>query len=140
MTKGKYDDMLSLPHHVSKKHPPMTILNRAAQFAPFAALTGFEDDIAEEARLTDAKEEGDAWRAAVADRKLAYLAAHESDRLHLSVRYFVNDEKKAGGSYRVKEGNYKRLDENERMIYFTDGSSVSLDAISDIEVEDFSGE
>ena len=140
MTKGKYDDMLSLPHHVSKRHPQMSVLNRAAQFAPFAALTGFDDDIAEEARLTDAKEEGDAWRAAIADRKLAYLVAHEAEQPALSVRYFVNDEKKAGGAYVTKEGNYKRLDENERMIYFTDGTSVSLDAISNIELEDFSGE
>lgn len=140
MTKGKYDDMLDMPHHISKKHPPMSLLNRAAQFAPFAALTGFEDDIAEEARLTDEWEEGDAERAAAADRKLLFLAAHAGDHPAVSVRYFVRDERKAGGAYVVKTGNYKRLDENERTLFFTDGTEISLDVISNIEVEGFSGE
>ncbi len=93
-----YDDIINLPHHVSERHPQMSMYNRAAQFAPFAALTGHDSAITEAARLTEAEEELSESDAEVLNRKLAYLQSLD-EKPTISVTYFVPDDKKEGGSY-----------------------------------------
>ena len=96
--KTQYDDIIHLPHHVSKTRPQMSMLDRAAQFPPFAALTGYEDAIQETGRLTDTKVEiGEEVREEL-DRKQQYLQDIIADRPEITITYFVPDERKAGGS------------------------------------------
>ena len=102
---GKYDDIINLPHHVSQTRPQMSMIDRAAQFSPFAALTGYDAAIKETGRLTDTKLEiGDEERD-VLDRKQQYLQKIVADRPEITITYFVPDEKKAGGSYTSLTGN-----------------------------------
>lgn len=135
----QYDDIIRLPHHVSKTRPQMSMLDRAAQFSPFAALTGYDDAIKETGRLTDAKAEiGDEERDRL-DRKQQYLQEIIADRPEITVTYFVPDEKKAGGSYTSHTGNLKRIDYFERLFVLTDGTKIPLDEIVDIESDCFRG-
>lgn len=140
MKEDKYADMYELPHHVSNKHSAMSLYNRAAQFAPFAALTGFDGCIDEEARLTDKRMEEYEEKLRAADNVLAYLRMHEQEHPKILIRYFVPDSYKAGGTYEEKEGYYKRLDAEERKIYFTDGTAISIDDISAIKAEGMNDE
>ena len=92
------DDIIHLPHHVSQNHPQMPLRDRAAQFAPFAALTGYEAAVGETARLTAERRELDAQEAAELNRRLTDLAARLKDRPEVTIEYFVPDERKAGGA------------------------------------------
>ena len=131
---GKYDDIINLPHHVSQTRPQMSMIDRAAQFSPFAALTGYDAAIKEIGRLTDTKLEiGDE------DRKQQYLQKIVADRPEITITYFVPDEKKAGGSYTSLTGNLKRIDYYERLFVLTDGTKIQLDEIVDIESDCFRG-
>ena len=135
--KTQYDDIIHLPHHVSKTRPQMSMLDRAAQFSPFAALTGYEDAIQETGRLTDTKVEiGEEVREEL-DRKQQYLQDIIADRPEITITYFVPDEKKAGGSYTSRTGSLKRIDCYERLLVLTDGTKIPLDEIVDIESECF---
>ena len=91
-----YDDIIHLPHHVSQNHPQMSMHDRAAQFAPFAALTGYEAAVRETARLTAEKRELDAQEAEELNRRLTELAARLPDHPEVTVEYFVPDDRKAG--------------------------------------------
>lgn len=133
--ESQYADIINLPHHVSKKRPQMNRIDRAASFAPFAALTGYDDAVKETARLTDAKLELDANTKEILNEKLQIVLEMNSDELPVSIIYFVPDKKKAGGAYVVKTGIIKRYDEYERQIIFTDKSSVSLDDVIEIDCE-----
>lgn len=133
----KYDDIINLPHPVSKKHPPMSMLNRAAQFAPFAALTGHGAAIDETARLTDAKIELDADSRADLDRKLHYLAEHLSDAFPVIFVYFLEDGKKSGGTYVSVEGVIKSIDEVNQILLLKDGAKIPVADIIDITGEVF---
>lgn len=136
---GKYDDTINLPHHVSQTRPQMSMIDRAAQFSPFAALTGYDAAIKETGRLTDTKLEiGDEERD-VLDRKQQYLQKIVADRPEITITYFVPDEKKAGGSYTSLTGNLKRIDYYERLFVLTDGTKIQLDEIVDIESDCFRG-
>lgn len=136
---GKYDDIINLPHHVSQTRPQMSMIDRAAQFSPFAALTGYDAAIKETGRLTDTKLEiGDEERD-VLDRKQQYLQKIVADRPEITITYFVPDEKKAGGSYISLTGNLKRIDYYERLFVLTDGTKIQLDEIVDIESDCFRG-
>lgn len=106
----RYDDMIDRPHHVSSVHPPMPMASRAAQFSPFAALTGYEAVIAETARLTEEKAEPAEEQKQLIDRQLRLLRAHMADAPVVRVRYFRPDERKAGGQYRTLEGTPERID------------------------------
>ena len=97
--KTPYDDIIYLPHHVSRNHPQMPLRERAAQFAPFAALTGYEAAVGETARLTSERRELDPQEAEELDRRLTELAARLPDHLEVTVEYFVPDDRKAGGAY-----------------------------------------
>lgn len=131
----QYADIINLPHHVSKKRPQMNLIDRAASFAPFAALTGYDDAVKETARLTDTKLELDENTKEILNDKLQIVLEMNSDDLPVSITYFVPDKKKTGGAYVVKTGTIKRYDEYERQIIFTDKSSVSIDDVIEIECE-----
>lgn len=107
---GRYDDIINLPHHVSTKHPHMSIYDRAAQFAPFAALTGYGDAIDETARLTDRQYELDNDELANLELKLNQLQYMIDKKPRISVTYFEADERKAGGKYITVTGNLDRID------------------------------
>lgn len=129
---GPYDDIVHLSRPVSKKHPPMPLTKRAAQFLPFAALSGFEGEIAEAARLTEgARSLGEDALAAL-DEQLALLRQRLPDQPEITLTRFVPDEKKAGGHYETLTGQVRRLDEIDRALILTDGTKVDLDAIVEL--------
>ena len=130
---GKYDDILSLPHPVSKTHPPMPRAERAAQFSSFAALTGYEEIVAESARLTEARAELDRDALEALDGALRALAAEIETRPEAELRYFVPDEKKAGGRYETLRGRVKKIDEQASLLLLEDGKKIPLGDIVSIE-------
>lgn len=129
---SEYDDIIDLPRPKSA-HEPMPMSDRAAQFSPFAALTGYGDAIDETARLTDARIELSEEERAELDYKQQYLATLDSPTV--TVTYFVPDERKTGGAYVTHTGVLKRVDEVERMVVFKDGLRVPLDEVMDIKCE-----
>lgn len=133
----QYDDIINLPHHVSKTRPQMSMLDRAAQFSPFAALTGHDAAIKETGRLTDEKVDLGEEEKEVLDRKQLFLIEKLSERPALTVTYFVPDEKKAGGAYVTRSGNLKKIDAFERWMQLIDGTKIPLDDILEIESELF---
>ena len=128
----EYDDIIDLPRPKSK-HEPMPMSDRAAQFSPFAALTGYGDAIDETARLTDARIELSEEERAELDYKQQYLATLDSPMV--TVTYFVPDSRKSGSAYVTHTGVLKRVDEVERMVVFKDGLRVPLDEVMDIKCE-----
>ncbi len=132
-----YDDIIHLQHHVSKTRPQMSLEDRAAQFSPFAALTGYDAAILETGRLTEEKSELGEETRAILDRKQRYLAEIIDTKPEITVTYFVPDEKKSGGAYSTVTGFLKRIDEYERVLMLTDGRKIQLDAIFDIESDEF---
>ena len=117
-----YDDIINLPHYEPKHHPRMSMWNRAAQFAPFAALTGYDAAIRESGRFTDD------WVG---------LSESGNEEMNRKMELIVSilPEHPYGGSYQSYTGNVKRIDEYEKCIEFTDGKKVPLDAIRDIKIE-----
>ena len=113
----------------------MSMLDRAAQFSPFAALTGYDDAIKETGRLTDKKMELEEEAQELLDRKQQYLQKIIACRPEITVTFFVPDEKKAGGSYASCTGNLRRIDPVERLFVMADGRKIPLDEIADIEGE-----
>lgn len=134
--KHPYDDIIDLPHHVSERHPQMSMYNRAAQFAPFAALTGHNAAITEAARLTEAEEELSESDAEVLNRKLAYLQSLD-EKPTISVTYFVPDDKKEGGSYHTATGIVKSVEPDKGVLQFEDGTCIPVIRIKDIDGECF---
>lgn len=134
-----YEDIINLPHHVSKTRPQMSMLDRAAGFSPFAALTGYDAAIKETGRLTDEKQELDEDTKAALDMKQAYLMEMIDEQPEISVTYFLPDTKKAGGAYATVTGKLKRFDEYERLLILTDGKKIPMDDIADIESDLFRG-
>lgn len=120
----KYDDMINLPHHQSEKHAHMDLIDRAAQFSPFAALTGFEDAILETGRITDSRielEEDEKERLDIHFRKLRECLKEQP---LVEICYFEADIFKEGGSYVTSTKRVKRIDENARKIVLVDGTSI----------------
>lgn len=136
-TEHKYDNIINLPHHKSKKRKPMPIEDRAAQFGAFRALTGYEDEVAEAARITDEKAELDEYAKAEINAKLQYIKHHTDDVFEVTVTYFVPDSKKTGGSYVTKSGVIIRINEYERKFVFEDGTEIPADDIVSIEGKRF---
>ncbi len=128
----RYDDIIGLPHHVSWKHPQMPLLDRAAQFAPFAALTGYEAAIKETARLTEEEIELDENSKELLDFRLQQLQEHLSERPEVTVTYFCPDEKKTGGAYETVTGKVKKVDAYAGELVFTDGRRIGLGAIVEL--------
>lgn len=126
---GKYDDIINLPHHVSEKHPQMSLHDRAAQFSPFAALTGYDDAVKETARLTDTIFELDEDEKSILDEKLKRGLENKDE---ISVTYFIKDSKKEGGSYNTVSGRVKKIDEYLRTLVLNSGEEIPIDNIYDI--------
>ena len=137
--RDQYEDIIHLPHHVSKTRPQMSMQDRAAQFSPFAALTGYDAAISETVRLTDERTDLGEETKAMLDMKQQYLLEVISDQPEITVTYFVPDEKKAGGAYVTVTGNLKRIDEYERLLILTNGKKIPMDEIVDIESDIFKG-
>ena len=116
----------------------MSMLDRAAQFSPFAALTGYEDAIEEAGRLTDCRVELGDYTKAVLDQKQQRLSELVWRKPKITVTYFVPDERKSGGSYATITGNLTKIDSYERKIIMTDGIKISLNDIIDVESDIFS--
>lgn len=135
--KNKYDDIIMLPHHVSKKHPQMSPIDRAAQFSPFAALTGHNDAIQETARLTDSFIELDENRKNELDEQLWLIRENLEHHPEVEVTYFQQDEKKSGGTYLTICGRVKKIDEYSRRIIFTDGEALPIESVFSIQGELF---
>ncbi|MGN1119918.1 MAG: hypothetical protein ACI4Q4_06140 [Oscillospiraceae bacterium] len=132
-----YENIIALGHYRSEKHTPMPRENRAAQFAPFAALTGYDELVTESARLTDSLAELDDTAAELLDRKLAVIFDRLDERPAVTVTYFVNDSRKSGGAYITESGNIRHIDMEERMFVFTDGRRIPLDRVTDMSAEIF---
>lgn len=137
--KGKYDDIIMIPHHVSKKHPQMSPLNRAAQFSPFAALTGYDAAIQEAQRLTDSFIEIDESREIELNEQFSFIRENLDKQPELKITCFQPDEKKSGGSYITVCGRIKKIDEYNRQVVFVDGTTLSIDYILSMQGELFSG-
>ena len=135
MDSTNYDDIIHLQRPLSKKHPPMPMTKRAAQFLPFAALTGFEGEIAEAARLTEAARSLGEDALVALDEQLSLLRQRMGEQPAVSVVRFVPDERKAGGRYETVTGRLRRLDEANRVLILTDGSRIDLDTIAELTVE-----
>lgn len=134
-----YEDIINLPHHVSKTRPQMSMRDRAAQFSPFAALTGYDAAIKETGRLTDERLELDEDAKAALDMKQAYPLEMIDEQPEITIIYFLPDTKKSGGAYVTATGKLKRFDEYERLLILTNGKKIPMDDIADIECDLFKG-
>lgn len=140
MKEFPYEDIVHLPHHVSKTHPQMPRTDRAAQFAPFAALTGHAAAIEETARLTDYEREPGEEEAERLNRQYTVLQEHIAEQPGVTFTYFVPDGKKAGGAYAAKTGNVRRIDGHDRAIILTDGSRIPMERLLSMEGALFAAE
>ena len=129
----KYQDMIDLPHHVSRTHPPMPIQDRAAQFAPFAALSGHYEAVRETARLTEVRTELDEGIREELNRELRRIQEQIGRGEAVSFTYFVPDPKKSGGAYVTVTGCVKKIKEYERAILLEDGTEIPADEIISIQ-------
>ncbi len=134
---GPYDDIIRLPHPTSSRHPRMPISDRAAIFSPFAALTGHAAAIQETARLTDQRIELDEDTKAELDRRQAILLEHIGEQPEVTITWFCPDEKKSGGAYVVTVGRLKRVDDTAGALKLTDGMTIPLDEIVDLQCDLF---
>lgn len=132
-----YEDIISLPHHVSTKRPPMSMQDRAAQFSPFAALTGYEDAIQETGRQTEGKIEVDEEALSSLNMKFQFLIDRMEDMPEVTLTYFKPDERKADGVYVEVTGSVKKIDDFGRLIVMRNGTKIPMDDILSIEGEIF---
>lgn len=133
----KYEDMLYLEPPVSKIHRKMSISERAAQFMPFAALTGYEDLIRESSRITQKRIELSETEIEELKNNLEILREHEKEKPMIKVMYFLHDLKKNGGSYQTVEKHLHRIDDIEKKIIFKDRTTIQFDDIISVEYEEF---
>ena len=128
-----YGDIIDLPHHVSKTRPPMPMLNRAAQFAPFAALTGYEAAVEETARLTEDEAYLDESEITALNEKLARIEALLPQRPEMQITYFLPDERKAGGSFETVTGPVRKIDRITQQLVMESGEQIPLARLVAIE-------
>ncbi len=133
MTKT-YDDIIHLPHHVSATHPHMAAIDRAAQFSPFAALTGYDAAIKETARLTDKRVELDESMKDTLSNNLQMIADRLKEHPEIAITYFQPDAKKNGGAYVTVINTVKKIDVYERIVVMTDGKVIPVDEIISIDI------
>ena len=134
----KYKDIINLPHKQSSKRPHMSLLDRAAQFAPFAALVGYDDAIKETGRLTDERIEMSEEKLAVLNARYQILVDHLGEEPEVAITYFVPDIYKTGGSYITTTGVVKKLDTYERLVTMVDGTRILMDDVLTLEGDIFS--
>ena len=131
---SEYDDIINLPHHQSTKHKQMSNHQRAAQFAPFAALTGYDVAIDETARFTDEKLELSEEQQDYLNEQIQLLIEQISEKPQSQITYFVHDERKSGGENVTITGNVRRVDDYNREIVFADGLTVKIDDVWSIRI------
>ena len=129
----RYDDIIHLSRPVSKKRSPMSNFDRAAQFSPFAALTGYDAVIAETGRLTDTRIELDEGGKALLDEKLQTIREHLEEHPAVKLTVFCPDSRKSGGAYETITGNVKKIDPVARILVLTGGEVIPVDRIYGIE-------
>lgn len=129
-----YDDIINLSHHVSTRHPQMSMMHRAAQFAPFAALTGHSAAIEETARLTESQQGLADEDSEILNQKMAYLREITNEYPTISITYFEPDKKKAGGKYMSIEGQLQNIDDYNQTIVLKSGEAIPLNSILDIQL------
>lgn len=132
--ESNYDDIINLPHHVSKNRKRMSNYDRAAQFSPFAALKGYDDEIEEAARLTEEKWDVDGERVTDINEKLLLLK--DTVQLHPLVKivYFVADGKKTGGAYATAQARLKKISQYDRVLHLDNNLTVNFDDLHSIEI------
>lgn len=132
---GKYDDIINLPHHVSEVHPPISRADRAAQFSPFAALTGYDAAVQETARVTQRRVELEEEAKAELNARLNQILAHLSEQPLVSFTYFVPDERKSGGVYRTVTGRVKKMDGVAKTLTLMDRTVIPMEELAAVEFE-----
>lgn len=132
---NKYDDIIERNHPTSKKHPRMSIADRAAQFSPFAALTGHGEAIKETERLTQPRVELDENEKNLLNEKLREIQMNLSEKPRVKIVYYIQDERKMGGAYVTFEGNVRKIDVYQKKMIFEDGTAVDMKDIVDIASE-----
>ncbi|HOX41731.1 MAG TPA: hypothetical protein PK263_06100 [bacterium] len=137
--KNDYDDIINLPHHVSSTRPQMSMIDRAAQFSPFAALTGYDAAIKETGRLTDEKIELDEEALSNLNMKFQILFEKLDEQPDIAITYFKPDETKSGGAYLTTTDKIKKIDEYERIITTANGTKIPMDDVISLESEIFQG-
>ncbi len=139
MERGKYDDIINLPNPTPTCRPRMSALDRAAQFAPFAALTGYEAVVEEAARLTDDRLELSEDMKTMLNDKMQMILDNLDNEPFVTITHFVPDKRKAGGAYVDVSGIVERIDEYERCIVMTDGTKIPIEQVRAIDGELFNG-
>ena len=134
---NNYDDIINLPHHVSSKRPQMSLENRAAQFAPFSALTGYSDAIKETGRLTNKKIELDEEEKIILNTKLQILNENIKNKPEVTITCFIKDKTKSGGIYKEITGIIKKINIYDQEILLEDKTKILLNNIYDIKGEIF---
>lgn len=134
---GAYDDIINLPHHVSTTRPHMTVFDRAAQFSPFAALTGYDSAIKETARLTAERVELDEYTKDALSDRLQIIADRMKEYPEIAITYFQPDSRKNGGAYVTAVSSAKKIDEYKRIVVMTDGTVIPFDEIISIDGQIF---
>ena len=129
----RYEDIITLPRHRSQRHAPMPRIGRAAQFAPFAALTGYDAEVQETARLTQRQLEVDEEGLMLMDEKLHALLEIIRDQPQVTITFFEPDAKKAGGAYLSVTGRIRRVDEINRQFILTDRTVIDMDSVCEID-------
>ena len=137
--KFPYEDIINLPHHELTTRQRMPRINRAASFAPFAALTGYDDAVRETARLTSERIELDEGTKEVLNDTLRIALDKADEQPEISITYFLPDTRKSGGAYVTVKAVIKRIDEYERLVILTDKSTIPIDDIYEIEGEIYNG-
>ena len=129
---NRYDYIINLPHHVSPTRQRMSMHDRAAQFAPFAALVGYDDAVAERARLTVVRPELDEQEQWAINERLAYISDHIHEQPEVRIKYFVPDEHKSGGAIIEVSGKVKKISATDGTIVMADGCKIRLSDIVDL--------
>lgn len=136
---NNYNDIINMKHHISKNHPRLSVEQRSAQFAPFAALTGYGDEIKEKARLTNKKIQLDEESLFKLNMELKKINSYIKEKPKVSITYFIQDKTKDGGNYEVIEDNVKRIDEIYQVVYLIH-NKIQIDNILSIELLDMHNE
>ena len=131
---SRYDDIINLPHHVSPTRQRMSMHDRAAQFAPFAALVGYDDAVSETARLTESRPALDEQEQRAINERLTYIAEHINEHPEVFIRYFVPDERKSGGKIVEVSGIVKKLSDAGATITLANGCKIRLSDIVDLSI------
>lgn len=132
MNMDNYEDIINLPHYNPKNHKRMSIESRSAQFAPFSALVGYDEEVKETARLTDKRIEIDDGLKSILNDKLNIIKSYIKEKPLITFTYFVYDFKKSGGKYIDLTGYVRRIDENNNIVILTDKTKIPIEEIINI--------